>query len=349
MSIQLKKLLLLLLYYSCVRKKNRQNGLTVLTYHKIADEPDIQDSLKVSKATFESQIIYLKKYYTILSGDQLANILMRGDAYPDNSCLITFDDGWLDNYTNAFQILKKHEVPAVIFISTDFIGTNNTFWHENLGEYLSKLDPETLKELKKGNPFPRDIQDELDIIVRIPQRSRGKQIAKVTGLFKSYSPDDIESYLIRIGSVFGIHDTEREPSVLSWEQIEVMTKQNIAFGSHTKSHRILTNVSIHDVERELSESKSIIETKTGRKVYFVAYPNGNYNQQILDKAKGLGYLAGFTCEAGENAYCDNPFTMKRKHIHEIMSQNIFGNYSDKYFKAELSGIRTSVKNIILSF
>lgn len=324
-------------------RRNRK-GLTVLTYHKIADEPDIHDSLIVSKSTFENHIIYLKKHYTIISGDQLADILIHGDAYPKNSCLITFDDGWLDNYTNAFPILEKYEVPAVIFICTDFVGTDNTFWHEDLKKYLLRLEPEALEVLRKGDSFPREIEDELIQIANTPHDSRRKSIDKITELFKCHSPKDIESYLIRIGSVLGTNSAATKPAMLSWEQIRVMAKNNITFGSHTKSHCILTNVSIDEVEIELSESKRIIEEKTGHKVYFVAYPNGNHNDDIVKKAKNLGYLAGFTCEPGFNKDTNNSLEMTRKHVHEIMSNNIFGNYSDKYFGAELSDIRTALKN-----
>ena len=184
MIIQLKKILFICFYYTFIWIKRKQSGLTVLTYHKISDAPDIHDSMKVSKTTFENQIIYLKKYYTIISGDQLADILIHGNAFPENSCLITFDDGWLDNYTNAFPILKKHEVPAVIFISTDFVGTNTTFWHENLKEYLSRMKPETFEVLKRGNAFPREIEDELNIIANKPHGSRCRCIDKITELFK---------------------------------------------------------------------------------------------------------------------------------------------------------------------
>lgn len=71
--------------------------------------------------------------------NEVAQIINTGMEFPPRSCLITFDDGWKDNYTYAYPVLKRHHIPALIFLTTDFIGTSRAFWHEQLGDLLSKV------------------------------------------------------------------------------------------------------------------------------------------------------------------------------------------------------------------
>jgi len=146
----IKKIVWLVLYNIGFWKHRESNGLLVLTYHRISDELDIQDPLKVSMENFEKQILFLKENYSIISGEQLADIITNKRLFPPKACLITFDDGWRDNYTHAFPILKRYRVPAIIFISTDYIGTDKMFWHEKLKKILIKMpDSVDRQNLKK--------------------------------------------------------------------------------------------------------------------------------------------------------------------------------------------------------
>lgn len=346
MNVKIKKIIILFFYYTTFWMKSRNNSLTVLTYHKITETPDLHDPLKISVLNFENQICYLKKYYTILSGDQLADILLNNKVYPENACLITFDDGWLDNYTHALPILRKHGVPAVIFISTDYIGTKNSYWHERLSNTLMKIERGSIQSINSDNMLPRLINNLISMLPDIQHEKRIYHINQIIEQFKLYSPENIEFYTQRIENVIGVAGGNDTPTVLSWEQVQEMAADQITFGSHTKSHKILTNISIDDVVNELAGSKKIIERKTGKPAYFIAYPNGNYNEGIIRASKRLGYLAGFTCEPGKNTDVNNKFTMKRKHVHESVSLDLHGKYSELYFKAEMSDVRTSLKQRI---
>jgi peptidoglycan/xylan/chitin deacetylase (PgdA/CDA1 family) len=131
--------------------------------------------------------------------------------------------------------------------------------------------------------------------------------------------------------------------MLSWEQIQEMSQNNICFGSHTKSHAILTQISNDKAIEELRESKEIIEKRMNQPVYFFAYPNGNYNESIIRVAKEAGYLASFTCLRGVNSLNENIFELKRRHIREDQTLGLNGEFSGFLFKAELSSIRNYLK------
>lgn len=96
------------------------DGIPVLNYHQVNDEEE--NLLTVPVATFAEQMAYLDEegYHTI-TPDQLYEYVTNGTPLPDKPILITFDDGYEDNYRNAYPILKQHNMQATIFLITDFM------------------------------------------------------------------------------------------------------------------------------------------------------------------------------------------------------------------------------------
>ena len=62
---------------------------------------------------------------------------MKDDDLPENAIAVTFDDGYRDNYLNAFPILKRYSVPATIFLATGVIGSERSLWHDEIFGLLS--------------------------------------------------------------------------------------------------------------------------------------------------------------------------------------------------------------------
>lgn len=102
------------------------SGIPVLNYHQINNET--HHALTLSADEFEAQMAYLEKAgYTAVSPDQLVDYLQEGTPLPPKPILITFDDGYEDNYRVAYPILQKHHLTATIFLITDFVGHNGRY------------------------------------------------------------------------------------------------------------------------------------------------------------------------------------------------------------------------------
>ena len=102
----LVKKIILLFIFAFSKKINKPAGLLILTYHRVCEVEDSNDPLIVSKICFDNQIKYLKNNYTIISSDDLKNAIESEKELPDDACLITFDDGWRDNYRRCKAIHK---------------------------------------------------------------------------------------------------------------------------------------------------------------------------------------------------------------------------------------------------
>ena len=150
----------------------------IITYHhvgKLADESLILNTVSVE--SFEKQMHFLKKYgYHVISFKDLVDGLKKGRLFQRDTVVIQFDDGYEDNYTNAFPILKEYEFPAMVFLVSDFIGTHKGFlnWaqvkemekyhfmagaHTRLHKYLPNLSEDEIREEVFGSK--RVIEDHL--------------------------------------------------------------------------------------------------------------------------------------------------------------------------------------------
>ena len=104
--------------------------LSVLYYHRVTDL--CRDGMTIGRAAFEEQIRFLTKRYRILDPRDLPRWLARDrTGMGQKALLITFDDGYEDNYRNAFPILSRYNCPALFFVSTGYIGTSRQFDHDH--------------------------------------------------------------------------------------------------------------------------------------------------------------------------------------------------------------------------
>ena len=109
-----------------------QYSVPILMYHSFGKASQ-RDLLSVSSEHFEMQMSYLKKNrYHVISFDEFVDGFKTGKKFPHNTVVITIDDGYQNNYTIAYPILKKYNFPATIFLITNLMDKNDAFltWDE---------------------------------------------------------------------------------------------------------------------------------------------------------------------------------------------------------------------------
>lgn len=342
------KLILLLLYpLAFLLNVSRRGSLTVLTYHRIVEQPDPEDSLSVSKETFERQMEFLSLHYRVLSGEAMADLLLKGESLPKRAVLVTFDDGWADNFDIAYPILLRYGIPAIVFLTTDLIGTNEPFWWEMVESALL-LENEAWHRDRNGTVSepPDEVADRIADILSQPKTERRALIRNLIEFVKLLAPAGHNSIMMWVRRNYAYKRSGSDPTTLSWEQVRVMADGGIAFGSHGKSHILFTTLSSNELSEELRESKTEIERRLGRPVNFVAYPNGNFDARVMAIARAEGYLAGFSCIAGINTDGFSRLAIKRKHVHEQSSLGLTNRYSNVFFEIELSNLRILLKRSV---
>jgi peptidoglycan/xylan/chitin deacetylase (PgdA/CDA1 family) len=271
---------------------------------------------------------YIAKRFKVINVGEMREHLRNQKPFPTRSILITFDDGWKDNYLHAMPILKKNNIPALIFLSTGFIGKNKQFWQEKMARLLwtavdmAKLNPEMGNELQalfktlcvRKLIASQDIHRHIgiqDMILNIKRH-------EYTEIYKQLH--SLENMITQSVS-FDKSTLDGEIEFLSWDEVKKMIATGIYFGSHGVNHKILDKKGV-DIDFELQNSKIEIEQKLGTSALTFSYPNGNYNRAIADKVKSNGYALGFGTKFGYNSSNADHFTLRRININQNLAPTI---------------------------
>lgn len=322
-----------LLYYTGILgwiAKIRLNGkCAVLMYHRVLNtfemsESHSHDAIIISKEIFETQMRFLKKNYNVISLDKFIGMLNGKVLYREKSCLVTFDDGWKDNFKNAYPIMKELEIPGVIFLPTDFISSKKRFWQERMTQLLILLYEFCQKDncLKKM-ALDRIKDPKFSEIMLCGKKRLKSKVSAFIKTQKKINENGIEEINKKLIALLD-HESKKQKiaaDFLNWQEVETMSNNGIDFGSHGMSHRILTRIETNSSE-EISQSKAVIERKLDKEINSFSYPNGNYSDKIIKFIKNIGYTVAFGTERGLVSINDDPYKLKRININKDMTQNI---------------------------
>jgi peptidoglycan/xylan/chitin deacetylase (PgdA/CDA1 family) len=236
---------------------------------------------------FEYQIRYLYSKCNVMPLDEMLLHLQAKKTLPPKTVAITFDDGYKDNYTNAYPILRKYSLPAIIFLTTCHIDTGELIWSDKVKYAIMNTGRERV-ELKGLGMYSLHSHDDrkqayFDIVSKLKeflQDEKNLMIKKLLTKLAVSIPNDL-------GKEVG----------LSWDEIREMSNNGITFGAHTVTHAILTKLPLEETRKEILESKKRIEEEVGMPVTTFSYPNGgpaDFNNEIKSILKQNGFMYAVT-------------------------------------------------------
>lgn len=296
-------------------------GVHILMYHRICAQRD-ELGIAISPEFFEAQIRYLKKYFTIISLDEALETIPRGTTEP--LFVITFDDGYRDNYTHAYPILRRCAVPATIFVTCDDVESGSTDWHRMdsaiRATALERLD---LRSFGLGIVSLEDWAEKTTAIHTLHRRL--KEVDNAVRL------EALACILERCGA------WPMERIMLTWPEVRRMADEGlVTIGSHTLSHPILTRVGVAEAKREIEQSRRHIEQMIGRPVRHFAYPNGDHDRTIIDLVRQGGYAGACTTVAGCNQRLTDLYALRRIDVTYGMCESIGGRFSARMFAMSMT-------------
>lgn len=319
----------------------RHNGckdkpqLAILMYHRILPKDDIraqaeEAGMMVTPETFRLHMSIIKQSFEIIHLSQWLELKNNGKKLPLNACAVTFDDGWADNFEFAFPILQELNIPATIFLVSDMVGNNETFWPERMATLLITIANQHSEQWTQ--PYLRwiiKLSTSYDFTALAPTQD---QIGEIIAATKIYGDIEIHQRLNDIEKNLNISSSDKQSHLLSWHQINTMCKDGlIEAGSHTCHHiRLTSDIEDKLLKQEITNSKNTIENQTGKTVKTFCYPNGDYCDAALSLVKQY-YTGAVTTEHGWNMMDSNNHLLDRIGFHEDIS------YDKTSFLARLSG------------
>ena len=308
-----------------LRRPSHQE-IMVLAYHRIYDIVDESsfpfdpELISANTEAFAWQMEFVRRHFSPISFGELLEALDHGTPLPPRSLIVTFDDGHLDNYTNAFPILKSLGVPASIFLSTAYVGGQGTFWFDRLVSLIhyapeGELDVAALSlTLLLGRAVVTRRNAAYELLRRLKRVPNAQRLEVL---------DQLENQLAHHVPVFAADIS----GAVTWDQVLEMSRGGIEFGSHAVTHPILSMLDDAQLHFELSESKRMIEQKTGRQAPVLNYPVGgqhSFDQRVIASAKACGYRLGLSYLPGINYLSTlDRFSIKRLHVERYTTRADF--------------------------
>lgn len=275
-----------------------------LLYHRVHPVKDDIYHLTVSPRNFEEQIRYLKNHVPILRFEE---DWTRADG---DGVVITFDDGYADNYEYALPVLEKYQVPATIFVSTGYVDGGREYWWDEIVRVLTEnVDYPEWFELK-------DSLYQYRWDTRSPE-ARQEMIRSLHWMLKM--DPDIERanlWLEQLRSWAGVKAKGRKGNlpVDSWQLQKLNSSQYITIGAHTVNHRSLGVMTKAGQEYEIGASVCFLEKKLRKQICTFSYPFGSgvhFNADTFEVCRQKGIRKAATTIKGLWAETVHPYAIPR--------------------------------------
>jgi len=307
-------------------KKNDLREPLVLLYHRVAMDPVDSQLLSVTPENFEEQLIILKKNFDIIPLGRLVKDL-RSRKLKQGTLSITFDDGYLDNLTNALPILEKHKIHATIFVTSGMVGASDEFWWDKLERIF--LTNETLPN--SLNISGNDYKFYWELTTA---DGRIKAFHELHRLLMQFTFEERNKTINQLYKWADIDSTARDSHQLLTEQQlkELSASPYIEIGAHTVTHSRLSTLSEKDQEFEILESQKCLERITGKKINLFSYPFGtlqDFSQTSMDILSRNNFKAGIANISGNVKEDTNIFLIPR-----FLVRNWDGEKFSKWINSE---------------
>jgi peptidoglycan/xylan/chitin deacetylase (PgdA/CDA1 family) len=320
----IKKAIYTLLAYSGFYRLWHQfnkDSIVLLMIHGVMDTEEISDWIptrpQISRAQLEAHVKLIAKYYEFISLSEAVAMLSGGKPFRSNCVVLTFDDGYRNNLTHAWPILKKYDIPAIIFPSVGHVARREPFWYDRIDFALQHASSMGLRECSFN-----------DMRVTIDGSSRknlAASIKRVVLTAKTIDGDDfeamsiVESTISEIENFVGlslkdIFETDDWTGVMSWNDLRRAREEGISIGSHTVDHSRLGLLGSEQAKEQMSESKRMLEEQLDQPCEYLCYPDGSYSHKVPSIAIECGYKAALTTDEGLNYVGDDLMQLRRFHL-----------------------------------
>ena len=299
--------------------------LRVLAYHRVLTLPDPRafdfdlDLVSTSVERFREQMVLLRRRFHPMRLEEVASAMDSGAPLPANAVVVTFDDGYDDNYRFAFPILRELGVPATFFVSTGHIDSGRPYAYDWLVHMLLRARTRRLvvPELGMELPMPASRSERRRLahtaLNRLKALDGASQAALIARLEQAWNMPS------------GAGHADCRP--MSWHQLRQMHAAGFEIGSHGVHHRMLAKLPQAELEAELRESRATLERELGATASLISYPVGGdaaFDARVVQATMAAGYRAACSYICGTNSMrAPNRYALYRLPVEREMSAGWF--------------------------
>lgn len=279
-----------------------REDLRILAYHRVLESIESPgfyfdlDLVSASAERFRAQMTLIRRRFHPLRFEELIACLDKGRRPPPRAVLVTFDDGYDDNYRVAFPILRELDLSAMFFVSTGHVNSGLPYAFDWLVHMLCTT------------PATRFDAPELGLDGSLPASIAERRVLAATVLDRIKALDDAaqSAFIARLEREWGLRRSSGHADCrpMSWDQLREMQRGGMEIGSHGVDHRMLAKLPVDRLATEVNESKAMIERELGVPAQAMSYPVGGadaFDAGVIAAVRSAGFRLACSYIAGTSA------------------------------------------------
>lgn len=285
---------------------SEDSKLMIVMYHYIRDfkhnrYPEIKG---LDVTLFKQQLEFFKENFNVVRMEQVIEALKSGQALPQKSVLLTFDDGYIDNYTYVLPLLEEFGFQGSFFIPGKSFTTHQLLDVNKIHYILASADINKLvvdvkgrMDYYRGSEFEYEETEELWEKYAIANRFDSKETIFVKRMLQTALPEELRR---RISSDLFEKYVGISEEILAYElymtedQVRTMKRHGMFLGVHGYDHYWLGNLSADKMQDDITKALEIMDEFIDREEWVMNYPYGNYSQDVIDFISQKGAFLGLT-------------------------------------------------------
>lgn len=281
------------LYLHSLGRTRLSDAAVVLMLHRVLPDSAAarlphRAPLCVGQTQFEHLLRWLRRHFDFVSMPHLLE-LPGGDR---PRVALTFDDGWRDNAEVAYPLLERYQVPASIFLSTDFIGSGQGFWWESIGETLWQQPDSAAAQPLLMQLRAQALAPPAELLQPGNSHARSRALGAYLQRLKGLPPASLQALADSCPSASAPHS-------LDWAQVRRLERSGLVrFGPHGASHSILTRLDRTALRDDLQRSHQALQAHCQAPLGIYCYPNGDHDPEVRAAVAELGYHYALSTRCG---------------------------------------------------
>jgi len=250
-----------------LRRLSSWNGLLALAYHRLGDGRNSLLDRSLWSATaddFHRQVAFLKKHFDVIGPPEIAEALRRRRG---RYVLLTFDDGYRDNYEIALPILTTHGVTGTFFVCTAFVDEGLVPWWDEIAWMVRTSRRPGIC----GGPW-------LAAPLGFDEPNRERAVQTLLDSYRLLPWERTQSFLTFLAEETGsgrcVPCAEGSPW-MTWEMLRVLRDAGMIVGGHAAHHRVLAHLPKNEQEQEICLCGRRLEAELGTPMRYFSYPEGH--------------------------------------------------------------------------
>ena len=262
------------------RRFGDRAGTMILYGHRVADD-DEAFFQGLPPRWFADQLAYLTRHYEVIPLATLTACITEQRAPPPASVVLTFDDGFRDNYEEAWPILERFGVTATFFVVTESLTDGRLPWSQRLGYVFQRTDRQEVSHPMFG----------AEPVTLAGEQQRRHVYARAMAALAPLPRTERDARIEALAASLGVEPPRDR--MMTWAHARTMLDAGQEIGAHTYSHALLAAVHPDEARWEMERSKSDVGERLGIERPAFCFPAGSTSPTLRGLAREIGFASCF--------------------------------------------------------